>query len=259
MIVLKSPAELDKMRTAGRIVAEVLRALERKIEPGITTLELDRIAERLIRSFGAVPSFKGYQGYPANICTSVNEALVHGIPSERRLAEGDILSIDVGVFYDGYHGDGAWTYPVGEIDEADRHLLEVTRRALFAGIAKAVPGGRLSDISHAVQTVVEAAGLHVVREYVGHGIGRALHEAPQLPNYGPPGRGPLLRPGMVLAIEPMVNQVSRFVRTLSDGWTVVTVDGGRAAHFEHTVAITESGPEILTLLPGEAGPPYAAP
>ncbi|MBE3597228.1 MAG: type I methionyl aminopeptidase [Hydrogenibacillus sp.] len=251
MIVLRTPAELERLKAAGRIVAETHRELRKHIAPGITTRELDRIAERVIRSFGAVPSFKGYQGYPANICTSVNEELVHGIPSDRRLVEGDIISIDIGAYYDGYHGDSAWTYPVGEISAEDRRLLDVTRRALYAGIDKARVGNRLYDISHAIQTLVEREGFHIVREYVGHGVGTEMHEAPQVPNFGPPGRGPRLQAGMVLAIEPMVNTISRYVKTLPDGWTVVTVDGGRSAHFEHTVAITEEGPEILTAQPDE--------
>lgn len=248
MIKLRTSRELKLLREAGRIVALTHEMLKKHIEPGITTRELDRLAESFIKSHGAKPSFKGYNGYPASICTSVNEALVHGIPSERRLLSGDIISIDIGAHYEGYHGDSAWTYAVGEISEEDHRLLKVTEEALYAGLAKARPGAHLSDISHAIQTHVEAHGFSIVREYVGHGVGENLHEEPQIPNFGPPGRGVRLRPGMVLAIEPMVNAGTRYVQTLSDGWTVVTVDGKRAAHFEHTIAITEEGHEILTKL-----------
>lgn len=236
------------MREAGRLVARLLLELERRIRPGVTTQELDRFAEEFIRAAGGTPSFKGYRGFPASICTSVNEEVVHGIPGPRRLEEGDIISIDVGVWLQGYHSDGARTYPVGEIDPEGRRLLEVTERALYAGIAQARPGNRVSDISHAVQQVVEAAGFSVVREFVGHGIGRRIHEDPQVPNFGPPGRGPRLRPGMTLAVEPMVNEGGPEVVLKEDRWTAVTVDGRRSAHFEHTVAITEDGPAILSVL-----------
>ena len=248
MIVLKRPEEIARMREAGRLVARLLLELERRIRPGVTTQELDRFAEEFIRAAGGTPSFKGYRGFPASICTSVNEEVVHGIPGPRRLEEGDIISIDVGVWLQGYHSDGARTYPVGEIDPEGRRLLEVTERALYAGIAQAKPGNRVSDISHAVQQVVEAAGFSVVREFVGHGIGRRIHEDPQVPNFGPPGRGPRLRPGMTLAVEPMVNEGGPEVVLKEDRWTAVTVDGRRSAHFEHTVAITEDGPAILSVL-----------
>ncbi|GGK21114.1 methionine aminopeptidase [Caldalkalibacillus thermarum] len=248
MIVTKSKQELELMREAGRIVALVHQALQEVIEPGITTKELDALAEKVIRSHGATPSFKGYGGFPGSICTSVNEELVHGIPSERKLKEGDIISIDVGANFKGYHGDSAWTYPVGKISEEDQRLLTITEQSLYKGLAEAKPGARLSNISHAIQTYVEAAGFSIVREYVGHGIGTKLHEDPQIPNFGPPNRGPRLKPGMVLAIEPMVNAGTRHVRTLDDNWTVVTQDKRNCAHFEHTIAITETGYEILTKL-----------
>jgi methionyl aminopeptidase len=250
MIICKSEAELRLMREAGRIVAETHRLLKQAIRPGITTRELDGIAEAFIRSQGAVPSFKGYNSFPASICASVNEELVHGIPGPRKLSEGDIISIDIGAQYEGYHGDSAWTYGVGEISDEARRLLEVTEQSLYAGLALVKPDVRLFTVSHAIQKVIEAAGFSVVREYVGHGIGANLHEEPQIPNYGIPDRGPRLKPGMVLAIEPMVNIGGRHVRTLEDNWTVVTVDGSWCAHFEHTVAVTNDGCEILTL-PGE--------
>ncbi|WP_126424813.1 type I methionyl aminopeptidase [Brevibacillus marinus] len=246
MIILKSAAELEIMREAGRIVALTHQELAKAIKPGVTTKELDELAETFIRSKGAIPSFKGYGGFPGSICASVNEELVHGIPGKRTLQEGDIISIDVGAQFQGYHGDSAWTYAVGAISEEDRLLLRVTEESLYQGLNQAAPGKRLSDISHAVQAYVEAHGFTIVREYVGHGVGRELHEDPQIPNYGPPGRGPRLKPGMVLAIEPMVNAGERYVRTLEDNWTVVTVDGKKCAHFEHTIAITEDGYEILT-------------
>ena len=246
MIICKSESELVLMREAGRIVAETHRLLAQAVRPGVTTAELDRIAEEFIPSRGATPSFKGYNGFPASICTSVNEELVHGIPSQRVLKEGDIISIDIGACYKGYHGDSAWTYPVGAISGEARRLLEVTERALYEGLAQAGPDVRLYTISHAIQKCVEDAGFSIVREYVGHGIGNRLHEEPQIPNYGTPGRGPRLKPGMTLAIEPMVNAGSRYVLTKEDGWTVVTADGKYCAHFEHTIAITADGFEILT-------------
>ncbi|MFS8629991.1 MAG: type I methionyl aminopeptidase [Bacillales bacterium] len=246
MIVYKTPRELDIMREAGRIVALTHEELKKHIVPGVTTKELDEIAEKFIRSCGATPSFKGYGGFPGSICTSVNEVLVHGIPGNRVLKEGDIISIDIGAKYNGYHGDSAWTYPVGKIDEETRRLLEVTEKSLYIGLKKAKPGERLSNISHAIQVFVESNGFSVVREYVGHGIGKQLHEVPPVPNYGPPDKGPILKPGMVLCIEPMVNAGSRYVKTLADNWTVVTVDGKNCAHYEHTIAITEEGCEILT-------------
>ncbi|MBB3114310.1 methionyl aminopeptidase [Paenibacillus phyllosphaerae] len=235
------------MREAGRIVADTHRLLKQAIRPGITTLELDGIAESYIRSQGATPSFKGYNQFPGSICASVNEELVHGIPGPRKLNDGDIISIDIGAQFEGYHGDSAWTYGVGEISEENRRLLEVTEQSLYAGLALVKPDVRLFTISHAIQQVIEAAGFSVVREYVGHGIGTSLHEEPQIPNYGLPDRGPRLKPGMVLAIEPMVNIGERYVRTLEDNWTVVTQDGSWCAHFEHTVAVTADGCEILTL------------
>ena len=247
MIILKSQREIALMREAGRIVALTLAKLREHIAPGVTTGELDRIAEEYIRSQDAVPAFKGYQGFPASICTSVNEEVVHGIPGLKRLAEGDIISIDVGVVKYGYVGDAAITFPVGKISSLKQHLLEVTEAALYEGIKQAVVGNRLTDISHSVQAYVEKNGLSVVRDYVGHGIGRDMHEDPQIPNFGPPGFGPRLRAGMVLAIEPMVNAGTYEVYTLTNQWTVVTRDKKPSAHFEHTVAITENGPEILTL------------
>ncbi|WP_040953103.1 type I methionyl aminopeptidase [Gorillibacterium massiliense] len=246
MIICKSAAELDLMRVAGRIVAETHRMLAPLIQPGITTKELDRLAEEFIRKQGAVPSFKGYNGFPASICASVNNELVHGIPGERKLMEGDVISLDIGAQYKGYHGDSAWTYGVGKISPEAQRLLDVTERSLYAGIAEVKPDARLFTISHAVQVCAENEGMSIVREYVGHGVGTELHEEPQIPNYGPSERGPRLKPGMVLAIEPMVNLGERYVRTLSDNWTVVTVDGSLCAHFEHTVAVTADGYEILT-------------
>lgn len=248
MILLKSDRELDYMREAGHVTAKVLKAMEEAVEPGITTQELDAIAEKIIRQHGGTPSFKGYNGFPASICTSINEEVVHGIPGLRKLVAGDIISIDVGVDINGYHGDAAITLPVGKIDPQILKLIEVTRESLMAAIEQAVIGNRLSDISHAVETYVKQFGYSVVQDYVGHGIGRKLHEEPQVPNFGPPGRGPRLRAGMTLAIEPMVNMGTHEVKVLQDNWTVVTKDGLPSAHFEHTVAITPDGPEILTKL-----------
>jgi methionyl aminopeptidase len=248
MIICKSETELKLMRKAGRIVAETHRLLAKSIQPGITTKELDQIAEDYIHSQGAVPSFKGYNGFPASICASVNDELVHGIPGQRKLNEGDIISIDIGAQYQGYHGDSAWTYPVGKVSDTALKLLEVTERSLYAGLELARPDVRLFTLSHAIQKCIEDEGFSVVREYVGHGIGADLHEEPQIPNYGHPERGPRLRQGMVLAIEPMVNVGERFVKTLEDNWTVVTVDGSICSHFEHTIAITADGFEILTKL-----------
>jgi methionyl aminopeptidase len=248
MIICKSETELKLMRKAGRIVAETHRLLANSIKPGITTKELDQIAEDYIHSQGAIPSFKGYNGFPASICASVNDELVHGIPGQRKLNEGDIISIDIGAQYQGYHGDSAWTYPVGKVSDTAQKLLEVTEKSLYAGLEMAKPDVRLFTISHAIQKCIEDEGFSVVREYVGHGIGADLHEEPQIPNYGLPERGPRLRQGMVLAIEPMVNVGERFVKTLEDNWTVVTVDGSICSHFEHTIAITADGFEILTKL-----------
>ncbi|MFD1708090.1 type I methionyl aminopeptidase [Siminovitchia sediminis] len=248
MIILKTPREIEIMREAGRIVALTHQELAKHIQPGITTKEIDSIAEKFIKKHDAYPSFLGYNGFTGSVCASVNEELVHGIPGNRVLKDGDIITLDIGAEYNGYHGDSAWTYPVGNIDEHTKKLLDVTEESLYQGLEEAKPGARLSNISHAVQTYVEANGFSIVREYVGHGIGQGLHEDPQIPNYGPPNKGPRLRPGMVLAIEPMVNAGSRYVRTLEDNWTVVTVDGKMCAHFEHTIAITETGFEILTRL-----------
>lgn len=248
MIVLKTPAELDRMRKSGQMVAEILRMLERRVKPGVTTLELNRLAEDQCRKWKARPAFKGYGGFPFTICASPNDRVVHGFPNSVPLCEGEILSVDFGLIYDGFYGDSAVTLPVGEIDDSTRLLLDVTRRSLEDGIAAALNNGRLSDISNAVQKRAETAGFGVVREFVGHGIGTCLHEDPQIPNYGLPGRGPKLKTGMTLAIEPMVNAGSPAVRVLEDGWTAVTLDGRLSAHFEHTVAITDQGPEILTRL-----------
>ncbi|MGX4587984.1 type I methionyl aminopeptidase [Paenibacillus chitinolyticus] len=248
MIICKSEVELELMREAGRIVAETHKLMAESVRSGVTTKDLDKIAEEYIRSQGAVPSFKGYNGFSGSICTSVNEELVHGIPGSRKLVEGDVISIDIGAQYKGYHGDSAWTYGVGEISETAKKLLEVTERSLLAGLAEAKPDARLYTISHAIQQVIEDAGFSVVREYVGHGIGTELHEDPQIPNYGIRDKGPRLKPGMVLAIEPMVNVGQRFVKTLEDDWTVVTVDNSLCAHFEHTIAVTADGYEILTQL-----------
>ncbi len=246
LIVLKSQAELVKMRRAGRMVAEVLMLLRDRIKPGVTSLELDRIAENQCRKWNVKPAFKGYGGFPFTICASPNEQIVHGFPTSTALVEGDILSIDFGLIADGYYGDHAITFPVGTIDKDSQRLLDVTRQSLQQGIDAAHSDSYLSDISSAVQSCVEGAGYSVVREFVGHGIGRQLHEDPQIPNYGTPGSGPRLRVGMTLAIEPMVNAGRPGVKILDDGWTAVTVDGKRSAHFEHTVAITENGPEILS-------------
>jgi methionyl aminopeptidase len=246
MIICKTPREIEIMREAGRIVALTHQELKKHISPGVTTKELDVIAEDYIRSHDAIPSFKGYNGFSGSICVSVNNELVHGIPGDRKLVEGDIISIDIGAKFKGYHGDSAWTYPVGKIDDETQHLLDVTEESLFKGLNEAKPGERLSNISHAIQKHVEANDFSIVREYVGHGVGQDLHEDPQIPHYGPPNKGPLLKPGMVLAVEPMVNAGSRYVKTLADEWTVVTIDGRACAHFEHTIAITETGFEILT-------------
>ncbi|MFD0674984.1 type I methionyl aminopeptidase [Cohnella sp. GCM10027633] len=246
MIVCKSDKELNLMREAGRIVAETHRLMKQAVVPGVTTAELDRIAETYIRSQGAVPSFKGYNGFPASICASTNEELVHGFPGPRKLVEGDIISIDIGAQYKGFHGDSAWTYGVGRISDEAQRLLDVTEASLYAGLNLVKPDVRLFTVSYGIQKVIEEAGFSVVREYVGHGVGKDLHEEPQIPNYGVPDRGPRLKPGMTLAIEPMVVVGERYVKTLSDNWTVVTVDGSLCAHFEHTIAVTEDGFEILT-------------
>jgi methionyl aminopeptidase len=248
MITIKSPREIDAMAHAGRIVAQTLALMHEKARPGMSTEDLDRLAEDFIRSHsGATPSFKGLYGFPKTLCTSINEEIVHGIPSPRRvLREGNIVSVDVGVHFDGLHADSATTIPVGEISPDAKRLLEVTQRSLAAGIAQARAGNHVGDIGHAVQTVAEAAGFGVVRELVGHGIGTAFHEEPQVPNYGSPKRGPKLMEGMTIAIEPMITLGDPATRTLGDKWTVVTADGTLSAHFEHTVAITRNGPRILT-------------
>lgn len=253
-IILKAPWELEILRRSNRLVAEALAELERMVRPGVTTLELDRAAESFLTRRGARAAFKGYRDYPYTLCASVNQAVVHGLPSARPLQEGDILSLDMGAVVEGYYGDAAVTLPVGRISpEADR-LLQVTREALAQALAAARPGARLGEVSRAVQAHAEASGYSVVRVFVGHGIGRSLHEAPQIPNFveAGQGRGPMLKPGMVLAIEPMVNAGGPEVRVLEDGWTAVTADGSLSAHFEHTIAITERGTEILTALNGGA-------
>jgi methionyl aminopeptidase len=251
VIIHKSSEEIDRMRRAGRVVATTIERLRGAMRPGGTTAKLDRLAEEAIRSAGAEPSFKGYRGFPGSICTSVNEQVVHGIPGSRVLREGDLLSLDVGAIWDGYHADSAVSLFVGEPPSAEAEkLVRVTEEALDAGISQIRSGARLSDISHAVQDVAEGAGFSVVREYVGHGIGRSLHEDPQIPNYGPPGRGPELRPGLVVAVEPMVNLGGWETRVLADQWTVVTADGSLSAHFEHTIALGEDGAEVLTARDG---------
>ena len=254
MIVCRSRAEIEKLRRVNRIVAEVLAALRQMVRPGVSTGDLDRVAEEKVRAAGAVPAFKGYHGYPATICASVNAQVVHGIPSSRPVVEGDILSIDMGAQLDGFFGDCAVTVPVGQVSDEAATLLRVTEEALFHGLDAVKPGARVSDIGAAVQRHVEAHRFSVVREFVGHGIGTALHEEPQIANYGPGGRGPRLAEGMVLAIEPMVNLGKPGVKVLADGWTAVTRDGSLSAHFEHTVAVTAAGCEILTLLPSETLP-----
>lgn len=246
MIILKSPEEIEKMAKSCMIVAKTLEYLSDKIKPGITTKEIENMADTFIRENNAIPAFKGYRGFPASICTSLNNEVIHGIPSNRVLKEGDIIGIDIGVKKDGYYGDGAYTFPVGKVSPNVEKLLNVTKEALYLGIEKAVPGNRISDISHAIQTYVENNGFSVVRAFVGHGIGKELHEDPQIPNFGPPNRGPRLKPGMTLAIETMVNEGSYEVLILDDGWTAVTVDGKLSAHYEHTILVTEDEPVILT-------------
>ena len=264
MIVCRSPVELDRLRVANALVAAVLAELRRLVAPGMTTEELDAVAERQIREAGAVPAFKGYQGYPATLCASLNDAVVHGIPTPTPLADGDIVSLDMGVVLDGFYGDSAITVPVGRISDRAAELLRVTREALDLAIEQIRVNGHVSDIGHAVQRHVEAHGFSVVREFVGHGIGAELHEEPQIPNYGQPGRGSRLAAGMVLAIEPMVNMGKPAVKILNDKWTAVTRDGSLSAHFEHTVAVTDVGPEVLTRPGAEPdaqvmGPAAAAP
>lgn len=248
MIIKKSREEISRMREAGRVVAGVLELMEKSIRPGISTEALDRLAERYIRQRGGVPSFLGYRGFPKAICTSINDEVVHGIPSAKRiLKDGDIIGVDAGVILDGYHGDAARTYAVGEVSEVARSLIRATEDSLYAGIAACRPGNRLGDVSNAIQRLVEEAGFSVVVQFVGHGIGKEMHEEPQIPNFGPPGRGPLLEPGMTFALEPMVNEGGYEVEVEEDGWTVRTVDGTLSAHFEHTVALTDREAVILTL------------
>jgi methionyl aminopeptidase len=244
----KFPAEIEKLRRSGRLVRGLLEEVRARVRPGVTTLELEQYVEKRLGELKAQPAFKGYRGYPCCLCTSVNEQIIHGIPSERRLREGDILGLDLGVIVDGYYGDSAITVPVGQISESLQKLLRVTEEALELAIAKARPGNRVGDISAAIQQHAEQSNFSVVREFVGHGIGRDLHEEPQIPNYGMPGHGPVLREGMVLAIETMVNSGGPGVRVLDDHWTAVTADGGYSAHFEHMVAITRNGPDVLTRL-----------
>jgi methionyl aminopeptidase len=246
MIILKSRQEIEKMRKSNAIVAAILEELRKKIRPGVKTIELDRLSEEMALKKGARPAFKGYRGYPYSLCTSVNSEVVHGMPSERELKEGDIISLDFGILNDGYYGDAAVTVPVGDITPEAGRLVKVTEEALYKGIAEVKAGNRIGDISAAIQGHVEAAGYSVVRDLVGHGIGKSLHEDPQVPNYGSGGRGIELKPGMVIAIEPMVNEGIYRVEILRDGWTVVTADGKLSAHFEHSVAITENGPVILS-------------
>jgi len=253
MIIIKSKREIDCLRRSNQIVAAVFREIKKMVRPGITTRELDREAERLIRAHGGIPAFKGYKppGYrsdfPASMCISVNEEVVHGIPGPRKLREGDIVSLDVGVLLDGYYGDAAVTLPVGNVSEEAKRLMEVAERALYLGIEKAKAGNRLSDISHCIQAYTEGNGFSVVRDFVGHGIGKSLHENPQIPNFGPPHQGPRLRQGMIFALEPMINAGTWRVTRLDDEWTVVTADGKLSAHFEHSIALTDGDPEILSM------------
>ena len=248
MVVLKTSRELKAMRDAGRISSQALKLAGEAVEPGVSTLEIDRIVRKYIEGQGATPSFLNYGGFPASACISVNDVVIHGIPRKHQiLKQGDIVSIDVGAFYEGFHGDNAWTFPCGEVSKEAQDLMDVTRESLFEGINAARPGNRLGDIGSAVQRCVEARGYSVVRDFVGHGVGAELHEDPSVPNYGTPGRGVRLLPGMTIAIEPMVNQGVHTVETLSDNWSVVTSDGKLSAHFEHTIAITPDGPVILTL------------
>ncbi len=248
MIICRSPAEIEKLRRSGRLAREILEQTRERVRPGVSTLELERYVEKRLAAVGARPAFKGYRGYPCCLCASVNEQIVHGVPSNRRLKQGDIISLDLGVILDGYVGDSALTAPVAQISEATQKLMWVTEEALELAIGKVRLGNRLGDISAAVQEHVEKNGFSVVREFVGHGIGRELHEEPQIPNYGEAGHGPLLKEGMVLAIEPMVNAGTNALRILDDHWTAVTADGRNSAHFEHMVAVTRNGPEVLTRL-----------
>jgi len=246
MIILKTKKEIEQLRISNQIVAGVLKELKQVIKPGITTRELNYIAEQSIIAQGAIPAFKGYRGFPASLCTSINEQIVHGIPNERKLKEGDIISLDLGAKLNGFYGDAAMTFPVGDIGNKAKELLKVTEEALYKGIEKAIVGNRLSDISQSIQAWVESHSFSVVRDFVGHGIGRSLHEEPQIPNFGTPVPNPRLQEGMVFALEPMVNEGSYEIRILPDGWTAVTDDGKLSAHFEHTIAVTSSGPIILS-------------
>jgi len=248
MVILKQPDEIDKARASNRIVAEVLSVLREKVKPGVTTRELDEIAEGVTEKRVARPAFKGYRGYPYSLCASVNEEVVHGMPSNRVLVEGDIIGLDFGVCYQGLYGDSAITLPVGRVSEQATRLMQVTEQSLYSAIHQACDGNRLGDISAAVQETVDTAGYSIVRDFVGHGIGKSMHEDPQIPNFGKKGRGIELKRGMILAIEPMVNAGKYKVKILSDGWTVITADGSLSAHFEHSVAITDNGPEILSKL-----------
>lgn len=249
MISIKSTREIDLMRAAGRIVALAHQEVAKHIQPGVSTYELDQIVEQVIRTNGATPSFKGYGGFPASACTSVNEQVVHGIPSKTvLLQEGDLISIDIGANYKGYHGDSAWTYAVGAVSDEIQQLMDVTKECLYKGLEQATAGNRVSDISHAVESYANQFGYGVVREFVGHGVGKQLHEDPQIPNFGQPGKGPKLRAGMTLAIEPMINLGVRTVRVLDDNWTAVTTDKKPSAHYEHTIVVTDGAPIILTTL-----------
>lgn len=262
MIVFKSENEIDAIRKSSRIVAQVLADLRNMIEPGMTTKELDAFAEKKAREMGAVPAFKGYRDYPSSLCTSVNEEIIHGIPSSRKLRDGDILSLDFGVICDGYYGDAAVTYPVGEASPEAKRLIDAAEMAFFKGFEKVREGNRISDISHAIQNSVEEQGFSVIRAFVGHGIGISLHEEPQIPNFGPPGRGPKMKRGLVLAIEPMIAAGDWNVEIKDDNWTAITKDRSLSAHYEHTIALTRQGPEILSLMEEENFPyakesPYA--
>jgi methionyl aminopeptidase len=246
MIICKSAAEIEKLRRSGQLVRKILEETRRQVKPGVTTLDLEKFVERRLAQSGAKPAFKGYRGYPCCLCASVNEQIVHGIPSNRRLNEGDIVSLDLGVIIDGYYGDAALTVPIGQISDSLQRLLRVTEESLQLAISQARVGNRLGDVSSAVEEHVVSNGFSVVREFVGHGIGRQLHEEPQIPNFGQPGYGPLLKEGMVLAIEPMVNVGGPGLRILEDQWTAVTSDGAYSAHFEHMIAVTQNGPDVLT-------------
>ncbi|MBN1382233.1 MAG: type I methionyl aminopeptidase [Deltaproteobacteria bacterium] len=248
MVFLKKPEEIEKIRKSNQIVAEILMSLREKVKPGVTTLELNGFSEKMAKKKGAAPAFKGYKGYPFSLCTSINSQVVHGMPSGKKLSEGDILSLDFGVCYEGYYGDSAITVPVGTVSDKARRLMDITEAGLYRGIKEARAGNRLGDISAAVQDCVESSGYSVVRDFVGHGIGKNLHEDPQIPNFGIRGRGLELKVGMVLAIEPMVNEGTFRVKVLEDGWTAVTEDGRLSAHFEHSVAITDDGPDILSII-----------